>query len=135
MSKLENVMNHFKNNKVTYIACSVTAVVVAGVTYYVVRNPIATTEIVNTKIVQDISQKFNWKSNQVIVNLVENSTPSTAVALVDEDGLIKQVFSSINEAARATGLSRTSISKVVNGVRDEVKGMKFSELKPEAVAA
>src|SRR5690349_4926573 len=87
MSKIENIKSHLKNNKVTYIACGVTAVVVGGVTYYVTRNPAMVNEVAGSQIIQYIKQgNLNWKSNQVVVNLIENSTPSKPLLMEAVDG-------------------------------------------------
>jgi hypothetical protein len=107
MSRTEKVKNHFRTNKKTYIACGVTAVVAAGVTYYFVGKS-ATTKTIEAavpELVQNISQtasqigNYRPTINNTFINFVERSTPSKLVGLLSSDGeSVKQAFSSINEA-------------------------------------
>jgi hypothetical protein len=145
MSKLENVKNHLKNNKVTYIACGVTAVVVSGVTYYFTRNTGAlkqSIEIVGETAVNNaptINSSLNYKPTNVINNIfefVERSTPSKQVGLLSEDGkTLKSAWSSISEAARQTGHHPTMISKNVNGHIPSLNGDKFVAISDLVEAA
>lgn len=139
MTRIESIKTHLRNNKVTYIACGVTAVVVAGVTYYVVRNSnvvkavaAATTEYVGDTVVHNAPTMNNticWKPTmQNIVNFAEDSTPSRPVGLLGKDGGIKMAFKSMNEAARQTGHNVGMISKNVNGHLSDLNGDRFVAL-------
>jgi hypothetical protein len=144
MSKIENIKSHLKNNKVTYIACGVTAVVVAGVTYYVTRNGevstkavAATTEFFGDTVANNAPQQIRCYKPTMnnIVNFVENSTPSKRVGLLSPDGAIVRAFNSIGDAARSTGLDKGQISKNVNELIDSVGGQKFVLLEEFTGAA
>lgn len=117
MSKFESVKNHLRNNKVTYIACGVTAVVVAGTTCIILKKP---SLVSNTAI-----QILPWKSPQTIEIYVE--------ALGDPGNIIQDlvtgtVYASQNEAARALGVNQGLISRHLAGKLADVKGHTFAKL-------
>lgn len=140
MSKMQSVKNHIKRNKVTYIACAATAVVVGGVTYYVTRTPAATKAA--TKIVADTAINnapvmhnvgcLNPVMNNYTITLVDNSNRSKAVGLLGADGLVDRVFNSISEAARELDIDKRRISAVVNGLAETAGGQKFVPLEVAA---
>lgn len=125
MSKIQSVKNHFRNNKVTYVACGVTAVVVAGVTYCVVGKP--SISIVGIKAFQGIA----YKSPQTIEVFVE--------ALGDPGNIIQDlatgtIYASQGQAARELGLNAPDISKHLAGLTNHVKGHRFVKLGKAMVA-
>jgi hypothetical protein len=124
MSKIENIKNHFKNNKVTYIACGVTAVVVAGVTYYVAGS----SALVSVRPVQ----MLNWKSTQKVEIIVE--------ALGDPGNIIQDlttqtVYASQNQAARALGVLPARISEHLAGKIPNINGHELVKLGKATVPA
>jgi hypothetical protein len=120
--QIEAIKNYLVKNKKVYIAVGVGIVIGATVTILVIKFKIKS----EVKIIQKIYQ-IAWRpeNNQVIVNLVEKSTPSKPVHLVGT----KLFFNSLNEASRETGYSLTQISKNVNGIIPDVKGDVFELLK------
>lgn len=134
MTRIESIKTHLRNNKVTYISCGVTAVVVAGVTYYVTRNVGVSQKVLelvgDTAInnVPTINSSLNYKPTNIINNViefVERSTPSKQIGLLDNNGDLMAAWGSISSAATSTGLDRSLISRNVNNLIDNVKGKKF----------
>lgn len=131
--QVQKIKQHFVNNVDLYAVAGVTAVVCIAGTYFIVGKP-GTPNEVGTQLIQKISQTLNWKSNQVIINLVENSTPSKPVLMTAADG-VQRVFNSLSEAARETGHSLSQISKNANGHISNVYGDVFTSLEPVAASA
>jgi len=123
--KIERVKQHFSDNKQLYIGIGIGVVVtaVAVVVTVVSRGDSG------TQVIQKINQ-IAWRpeNNQMVINMVERSTPSKPVHLVGTN----LFFSSLSEAARETGHSVSDISKNVSGLRPDVKGDVFQLLKPAA---
>lgn len=123
--KVESVKKHIKKNKKQYITGSVCLLVgTAGGGLFMLNRAVPGV---------GFSQKFNQvaighKINQVIVNLVERSTPSKPVHLKGT----KLYFDSIHDAARQTGHTLTQISKNANGLIPDVNGDVFEFLQPAA---
>lgn len=124
MKLVQRAKSHLQENKKTHLACGVTAVVVAGVTYYVFGK----TQVIN---VTDVANVKLWSptTNNIAVEFIERSCPSKIVAELSEDGQsFKQAFSSINEAAKQTGIDRAAISKCISGKQAHAGGRVFQEL-------
>lgn len=142
---MNKIKQHLKNNKVTYVACGVTAVVVAGVTYYVTKDGklaakalASTTEYVGDTVVHNAPSisGISWKPTiHNIVEFAEQSTPSKPIALLDVNGNVAAAFRSIGEAARQTETSRSEISRHLAGMVDSVKGLTFKPLEEVAQQA
>ena len=115
------IKDHIKKHKELYIGIGVGTVVAtaAAVLYFGTRsgNPSITAGDKSTNLI-----------NSTLVNFVERSTPSKPIHLVGTN----LYFDSIHEAARHTGLDRSSISKNVNGLVDDVKGSVFELLEKAA---
>jgi len=110
-----NIKGHIKKHKRVYIACG--SCLVIGV--ILGRN--------DKGSMQSVRQiGFRNESNQMIINLVEKSTPSKPVHLVGTN----LYFDSLHDAARKTGHSLSSISKNVNGHIANVHGDIFETLQP-----
>jgi len=121
--RIENVKQHLRNNKVTYVACSVTAVVCVAGTYFLVGK----SALVNVRPIQIL----NWKSNQTVEVFIE--------ALGDPGNIIQDVttgtvYASQGQAARALGLTPSAISKHLNGLIPDVQGHIFEKLGKAIVA-
>lgn len=114
MDKMDKIKKHFDENKKVYVGVGVGLVVGAAVATVAFRN--------NPEVAQKINQvAIGYRNNQVLVNFVENSTPSRPVHLKGTN----QYFNSLNEAARETGHSLSRISKNVNGHIPDVNGDVF----------
>lgn len=125
MSKIESIKNHVRENKKVYVVgASCLAVGLVGGVALVKSGDIS---IVVTGDKNQIVGKAKTV-NQVMVELVERSTPSKPVHLVGTN----LYFSSLNEAARETGHSLSMISRNVNGQIADVKGDVFKLLEPAA---
>lgn len=120
MPTIDQVKTHFRENKKVYIvggACLAVGVL-AGVAF--VRTG-------------DISVSGNHNQvvgkaktvNQVMVHMVERSTPSKPVHLVGTN----LYFNSLNEAARETGHSLSKLSRHVNGHIPDLNGDVFELLE------
>lgn len=126
-NKIDRVKKHFADNKGTYIACGVTAVVVGAGTFFFTRR-VPSADFAQ-KVTQQVTQiGFRNEANPVIINLIERSTASKPVHLVGTN----LYFSSLGEAARETGHQLSMISKNVNGHIPDVKGDVFELLEPAA---
>jgi len=119
---MNKVKKHFSDNKKLYLGIGIGVTVTAAIGVVICRaNPET-----SAQVVQKINQ-IAWRpeNNQMVVNLVERSTPSKPVHLVGTN----LFFSSMSEAARETGHSISDISKNVNGLRPDVKGDIFQLLE------
>lgn len=117
---MNKIKQHFKNHKITYIACGVTAVVVAGVTYYVTRDGAALVNNTNR-----MAGLINWKNTQKIEVFLE--------ALGDPGNIIQDtttgtIYASQGQAAKALGIHPSRITEMLKGARDHVNGHKFEKL-------
>lgn len=121
MSKIENIKNHVRENKKVYIVGASCLAVGVGVGAVLVKSG-----NISISVSGDGNHVVGKARtvNQVMVELVERSTASRPVHL---DGT-NLYFSSINEAARETGLPRHLISRNVNGLIPDVKGQVFKLL-------
>lgn len=121
MSTLDKVKSHVQTHKKIYIigATCLGVGVLSGVAF--------TRSIPNISVIGDNNQVVGKAKtvNQVVVELVERSTPSKPVHLVGTN----LYFNSLNEAARETGHNLSMISKNVNGQIPDVKGDIFELLE------
>lgn len=125
MSKIESIKNHVRENKKVYIVgASCLAVGLVGGVALVKAGDIS---IVVTGDKNQIVGKAKTV-NQVMIELVERSTPSRPVHLVGTN----LYFSSLNEAARETGHSLSMLSRHVNGHIPDVRGDVFELLEAAA---
>jgi hypothetical protein len=122
-ARIEKVKKHFQDNRGTYIACGVTAVVAVAGTFFFVKNKTLPPQIIST-----IAPVFNNEVNPVIINMIERSTASKPVHLVGTN----LYFNSLSEAARETGHTLSMISRNVNGFIPDVKGDVFELLEAAA---
>lgn len=118
--KIEKIKRHVKDNKNAYIASGATA---AGMTIIFLAANQARPAIKNGQQIHQIA--WRPENTQVIINLVEKSTPSKPVHLVGTD----RYFDSLSHAAREMGYAVSDISKVVNGKRKDIKGDVFEFLQ------
>lgn len=122
MSKIETVKNHVRENKKIYIVgATCLAIGVVGGAVLVNTGGIS---IVASGDKNQIVAKAKTV-NQVMVELVERSTPSRPVHLVGSN----LYFNSLTEAARETGHSLSMLSRHVNGHIPDVKGDVFELLE------
>lgn len=112
------VKKHLSDNKKVYIVGGAALVVgaLAGLAFN--ARQVVITDVGNVKYKSPTS-------NNVIVELVERSTPSKPLHLVGTD----LYFASIHDAARKTGHSVSTISKHVNGIIPDVHGDVFEVLR------
>ena len=125
MSKIETIKNHVREHKEAYIVgASCLAVGLLGGVALVKSGDIS---IVASGDKNQIVGKAKTV-NQVMIELVERSTPSRPVHLVGTN----LYFSSLSEAARETGHSLGMLSRHVNGHIPDVKGDVFELLEVAA---
>jgi hypothetical protein len=124
-----SIKSHLSKHRTTYLACTATAVVVGGVTYYF-GGRVTKTVVENAELVANITNKPSIVGDHNVINIlnmIERSTPSKIIGLLSDDGeTFKQVFASQNEAARVTGHSASMIARCVSGTITDVKGDKFA---------
>lgn len=122
-TKFDRFRNHLEKNKTVYIvgATCLAAGVVVGAAL------VRTGDVFNISAAGDNNQIVAKAKtvNQVMVEMVERSTASKPVHLVGTN----LYFSSIGEAARATGHHFSMISKNVNGHVTDLKGDVFEFLE------
>lgn len=125
MSKIESIKNHVREHKKVYVVGA--SCLAAGILGGVALAKAGDISIVVTGDKNQIVGKAKTV-NQVMVELVERSTPSRPVHLVGTN----LYFNSISEAARETGYTRSLISQNINGHIPDVKGEVFKLLEPAA---
>ena len=125
MSKIESIKNHFRENKKAYVvgASCLTVGLLGGVALAKSGNISIVASGDNNQIVGKAKAV-----NQVMIELVERSTPSRPVHLVGTN----LYFNSLNEAARETGHSLSMLSRHVNGHIPDVGGDVFELLEVAA---
>ncbi len=119
--RIEKIRDHVSENKDRYIV-GVCCTVVGGSVMFVVGRSDTGAEIAQ-KIIQ-IGFK-NEGTNNVVINLVERSTPSKPVHLVGTN----LYFNSLSEAARKTGHHLSQLSKHINGHLPDLNGDVFEVLE------
>jgi hypothetical protein len=121
MINIDKVKTHVKTYKTTYIvgATCLTIGVLSG---------IALIRTVDISVVGNNNQVVGKAKNvtQVVVEMVERSTPSKPVHLVGTN----LYFNSLNEAARETGHSLSKLSRHINGHLPDIDGDVFKLLEP-----
>lgn len=125
MSKFESIKNHIRENKKVYVVGASCLAVGAGVGAVLVN-----TGSISIAVSGDKNQIVGKARtvNQVMVELVERSTPSKPVHLEGTN----LYFSSLNEAARETGHSISKLSRHINGHIPDINGDVFTLLEPAA---
>ena len=122
--RVAKIKQHVKDNKTTYIAVGVTAVVAVAATLA------ASATLGNGASTAQVSQRiglaFRAENRAVVINIVERSTPSKPVHLVGTD----LYFDSLHDAARKTGHSLSKISRNINGHITDINGDVFELLQP-----
>ena len=123
MSKFDKVKTHVQTHKTVYIvgAVCLTVGVLGGV---------ALVRTGDISVIGDNNQVVGKAKtvNQVVVELIERSTPSKPVHLVGTN----LYFNSLSEAARETGHSLSRLSRHVNGHLPDLNGDVFKLLEPAA---
>lgn len=120
---MSKVKEHFEKYKAVYIVGGSCLVIGAAAGLLLRVNHIP-------PVVENLNYnapKFNWRpeNTQMIINLIENSTPSKPVHLAGSN----LYFNSMSEAARETGHSLSQISKNVRGLIPSVAGDVFELLE------
>jgi hypothetical protein len=116
--KTDKIKKHFSDNKKVYIGIGIGVAVTTTVVIVKGRS------IAGVEVSPKITQLLSWKpsaTQNVVVELIERSTPSKPVHLVGTS----LYFSSLSEAARETGHALSKISKNVNGHIPDVNGDVF----------
>lgn len=123
MSAFDKVKTHVQTHKTVYIvgATCLTLGVLGGV---------ALVRTGDISVIGDNNQVVGKAKtvNQVVVELIERSTPSKPVHLVGTN----LYFNSLSEAARETGHSLSKLSRHVNGHLPDLNGDVFKLLEPAA---
>lgn len=121
--RLQNVKNHLRNNKVTYIACGVTAIACVTGTYFVLGG----SKVVSVRAIQLLT----WKSTQTVEVYIE--------ALGDPGNIIQDlttgtIYASQNQAAKALGVFPARISEHLAGKIPNVAGHELAKIGKAAVS-
>lgn len=122
MSKIESVKNHVRENKKVYIVgASCLAIGLVGGAVLVKSGGVSIAAGGDRNQIVAKAKTVN----QVMIEMVERSTPSKPVHLVGTN----LYFNSISEAARETGHTLSMVSQNVNGHISDVKGDVFELLE------
>jgi hypothetical protein len=132
----DNIKDHFKRNKTTYVAVGV-----AGITYALTRNisssPVRTTVGVPVHgpigtIAENVAnarafQLFSNRPHLTMTTIIEagRQGPPSWVVRCKETG---DVFTSQARAAMELNLSPTAISQQLNGLKDHANGYHFERI-------
>lgn len=116
ISKKERIVNHLKEHKTTYICAAAGAVAGAAVGVAVGVSLKSPEAVVETK-------GIFYKSPVNITQIVERRGHPGYVVMCNETG---EQFASIRRAADLLGLTRRDISKHLNGLVPDVKGLTFT---------
>lgn len=106
LRRIEQVKQHISENKKTYIACGVTAVVTAGGMLLIPRQG---STIINAGL--------NWKPNNVAITMPRKGTLSNFV--LDVCNGIEVIHQSQNDCAKALGLTSSRVSNILNGKSEQ----------------
>lgn len=125
------IKTHIKKNKTAYIASAVTAVVIAGITYTIMRSNIAQGEMGNGIARGEITNtaSFSFRNKQTI----------NVTTVLDREGRghpgwpvrnleTKKIFFSQREAALAFDIPENVLSGHINGKFPDVDGLHFERV-------
>lgn len=125
---IEKVKTHLSKNKKTYVACGVTAVGVAGITWVIMRR--CSSSPISSGIsgaadhgISVIGKKVSM-NNVSYVSQNRQGSPSWVVRCLDND----LVFTSQRKAALEMGIPESELSKHLNGLMDDVRGFHFERI-------
>jgi hypothetical protein len=123
MSNIDSIKKHFKKNKVVYIStvCGVGVGLVAGV--------LISKNMVNKTTVAEMKNVVAWKPTQITKQVIE----VTVEALGDPGNVVQDtttgiIYASQNQAAKALGVSPSTMSQHLSGRVDNLKGHAFIKL-------
>ena len=119
----EKFKAHVKEHKEAYIVGGIGFVACVGVWIIASRSNGGERTIV-TKEINQVA--VGYRNTQVVIEMVERSTPSKPVHLVGTD----LYFPSLNEASRQTGHSLSKLSRHINGHIPDINGDVFELLTP-----
>ena len=117
----EKIKTHVKEHKEAYIVGGISIVACVGV-WIVARKTVEAPRVSNQATQIGVVNR----STQVVIEMVERSTPSKPVHLVGTD----LYFPSLSEASRKTGHSLPMLSKHINGHIPDLNGDVFELLTP-----
>lgn len=128
------VKKHLRENKKTYISVGVTAIVVAGITYIIMRHHSKTYSIRHELLEPAQHELLELGQKNTIINSTLNNVsfissnrkgpPSWVIRCLETN----EIFTSQNEAARIMNLSISDISRHLNGLKDNVNGYHFERI-------
>lgn len=126
--RMEKVKSHLKENKKSYIACGVTAVVTAvGTIVVMCRKKVVVGD-------QDIVQVLSYKphANQHLEVWIEAlGDPGNVI----QDTTTGTIYPSQGQAARELGLTPSRISNQLNGRTPHVEGHTFAKIGKAGVSS
>ena len=134
----KKMKKHLNENKRIYITGGITSVVVAGFTYFIVREHyVAVLRVANEEKTIDIRPAvrslsfFNNRPNTEIVTVIHNGYrghPGFIVRNLET----RLTFSSQREAAKHFGISPSILSSHLNGKFQDACGLHFERIFVEA---
>ena len=121
-TRTQKVKDHFKKHKGVYIAGTAGVAVGATAAIVLTRSNIQIVDSCKVTLLQ-------WKSPTVnTVQLVSRTNASKAVQCLETG----EVFASQNRAADLLGISKSALSKHLNGLRPHASGLHFQRLTDAA---
>ena len=126
MNRLNKIKNHLKNNKRTYIVGAGTFVLGIVTTMWLVqRGNLYLKATGDNNVINAIN---NPETVNMITNYIENrGRPGNPVQCVQT----KEVWKSQELAASSNGSSAVAMSRHLNGMYDDLKGLTYTRLVPE----
>jgi hypothetical protein len=124
--KTDKIKKHFRDHKEAYITGGVCLVVGAAVTYLVMKGDDILASDESVKLINAIhGNTVNGDMHNTIITILERRGHPGNMVLCKETG---EVFASQARAAAANGISGSSLSQHLAGLKDSVKGLTFENL-------
>jgi hypothetical protein len=128
---VEDVKEHIRENRTTYIACGVTAVVIAGFTWVVMRSNTARGVVGDSgaRGVPTNTASFNFRNKQTVnVTTVLDREGSGHPGWPVRNLETKRIFFSQKDAAKTYDIPESVLSAHLKGKFQDVDGLHFERV-------
>lgn len=124
-----SLKSHWQKHKTTYLASGVTAIVVGGVTYFLVRRT-GVTMIDNVEMLNQVKQTGIINKNTIEVYVEALGDPGNIV----QDLTTGTIYASQNQAAKELGVYPARLTEHFQGKLPDVNGHVFQKIAKASVA-